>query len=70
MGSTTWHTHDDQDETFLLLRGRLTVQLRTGDVHLEPGDLLVGPDVTSDASGGKPAWSHAPAATDDADQQG
>ena len=43
IGSTTWHTHDDQDETFLLLRGRLTIQLRTGDVHLEPGDLYVIP---------------------------
>ena len=77
IGSTTWHTHDDQDETFLLLSGRLTVQLRTGDVVLEPGDLfvvprgvehcplaeeearflLVGPEVTSTAAGGKPAWS-------------
>ena len=77
IGSTTWHTHDDQDETFLLLSGRLTIQLRTGDVVLEPGDpfvvprgvehcplaeeearfLLVGPEVTSTAAGGKPAWS-------------
>jgi quercetin dioxygenase-like cupin family protein len=77
IGSTTWHTHEDQDETFLLLSGRLTVQLRTGDVQLAPGDLfviprgvehcplaeeearflLVGPEVTSTAAGGKPAWS-------------
>lgn len=81
IGSTTWHSHEDQEETFLLLRGQLTIQLRTGDVHLEPGDLfviprsvehcplaeeeahflLVGPDVTSTAAGGKPAWSHVPA---------
>ncbi len=77
IGSTTWHSHDDQEETFLLLRGRLTIQLRSGDVHLAPGDLfviprgvehcplaeeeahflLVGPDVTSTAAGGKPRWS-------------
>jgi quercetin dioxygenase-like cupin family protein len=77
VGSTTWHTHEDQDETFLLLSGRLTVQLRTGDVQLAPGDLfviprgvehcplaeeearflLVGPEVTSTAAGGKPDWS-------------
>ena len=77
IGSTTWHTHDDQDETFLLLSGRLTVQLRSGDVELAPGDLfvvprgvehcplateearflLVGPEVTSTAAGGKPQWS-------------
>jgi mannose-6-phosphate isomerase-like protein (cupin superfamily) len=42
-GSTTWHAHEDQDETFLLLSGELTVQLRAGDVHLRPGDLLVIP---------------------------
>ncbi|NIZ90899.1 cupin domain-containing protein [Kineococcus rubinsiae] len=43
VGSTTWHTHEDQDETFLVLSGRLTVQLRTGDVELLPGELLVVP---------------------------
>ena len=43
IGSTTWHTHDDQDETFLLLDGELTIQLRSGDVHLSPGDLFVIP---------------------------
>jgi quercetin dioxygenase-like cupin family protein len=79
IGSTNWHTHDDQDETFLVLRGRLVVQLRDGDVTLGPGDLyaiprgvehcpradeethflLVGPDVTSNAAGGKPDWSYA-----------
>ena len=42
-GSTHWHTHEDQDETFLLLSGELTVQLRDGDVRLDPGDLLVIP---------------------------
>jgi quercetin dioxygenase-like cupin family protein len=79
IGSTTWHQHDDQDETFLVLDGHLTIQLRTGNVDLGPGDLfviprgvehcplaeeearflLVGPDVTSTAAGGKPDWSHA-----------
>lgn len=43
VGSTTWHTHEDQDETFLLLSGRLVVQLRDRDVRLEPGDLFVIP---------------------------
>ncbi|PZA21104.1 cupin domain-containing protein [Modestobacter versicolor] len=77
IGSTRWHTHDDQDETFLVLEGRLTNQLRDGDVQLTAGDLLVvprgtehcpvadeevrfllvGPDVTSTAAGGKPEWS-------------
>ena len=43
IGATNWHTHDDQDETFLLLAGRLTIQLRTENVYLEPGDLYVIP---------------------------
>ena len=42
-GATHWHTHDDQDETFLLLDGALTIQLRDRDVHLRPGDLFVVP---------------------------
>ena len=79
IGATTWHTHDDQDETFLVLIGRLTIALRDGNVELGPGDLyaiprgtehcpiaadearflLVGPEVTSNAAGGKPDWSYA-----------
>jgi quercetin dioxygenase-like cupin family protein len=43
IGSTRWHSHDDQDEIFLLLSGSLRVQLRDGDVELEPGDLFVVP---------------------------
>jgi quercetin dioxygenase-like cupin family protein len=43
IGSTTWHTHSDQEETFLVIDGRITIQLRTGDVELGPGDLFVVP---------------------------
>jgi len=43
IGSTSWHSHEDQEETFLLLSGRLTIQLRSGDVDLSPGDLFVVP---------------------------
>ena len=43
IGSTNWHRHPDQEEVFFLLYGRLTVQLRDGDVELAPGDLLVIP---------------------------
>ena len=75
--STVWHSHDDQDEVFLVTSGRLIVQLRSGDVTLEAGELLVvprgvehcpraegevhlllvGPEITSNDAGGKPAWS-------------
>ena len=43
IGSTTWHSHDDQDEIFLVIEGRLRVQLRDRNVDLEPGDLFVVP---------------------------
>ncbi|MFD1714975.1 cupin domain-containing protein [Amnibacterium flavum] len=43
IGSTNWHSHDDQDETFLVFDGSLTVQLRDRDVVLGPGDLFIVP---------------------------
>lgn len=42
-GEFVWHTHEDTDELFLVISGRLTVQLRDGDVVLEPGELFVVP---------------------------
>lgn len=43
VGSTNWHHHDDQDETFLLVDGSLDVHLRDRVVELRPGDLFVVP---------------------------
>lgn len=43
IGSTNWHQHDDQEETFLVLEGQLTIQLRDGNVELGPGDLFAIP---------------------------
>ncbi len=42
-GSTRWHTHEDQDEVFIVLEGDLTVQLRDRNVDLGPGDLFIVP---------------------------
>ncbi|MER7726248.1 cupin domain-containing protein [Streptomyces sp. NPDC096323] len=42
-GEFVWHTHDDTDELFLVLDGRLTIRLRDGDVVLETGELFVVP---------------------------
>ncbi len=42
-GEFVWHTHDDTDELFLVLQGCLTIQLRDGDVVLNPGQLYVVP---------------------------
>lgn len=42
-GEFVWHKHDDTDDFFLVVDGRLTIQLRDRDVELGPGDLYVVP---------------------------
>ena len=42
-GEFVWHEHADTDELFLVLKGRLTIQMRDGDVELGPGELFVVP---------------------------
>jgi mannose-6-phosphate isomerase-like protein (cupin superfamily) len=42
-GEFIWHHHDDEDELFLVLRGRLKMELRDRDVWLEEGEFLVVP---------------------------
>ena len=43
-GEFVWHRHDDTDDFFLVLKGRLTIRLRDrDDVTLGPGDLFVVP---------------------------
>ena len=42
-GEFVWHAHPDTDELFLVLEGRLTIQLREGDVELGPHDVFVVP---------------------------
>jgi mannose-6-phosphate isomerase-like protein (cupin superfamily) len=42
-GEFVWHKHDETDDFFLVLRGRLTIQLRDGDVELDEGELFVVP---------------------------
>jgi mannose-6-phosphate isomerase-like protein (cupin superfamily) len=38
-----WHHHDDEDELFLVVSGRLRMELRDGVVIIEPGELVVVP---------------------------
>jgi mannose-6-phosphate isomerase-like protein (cupin superfamily) len=38
-----WHSHPDTDDLFLVLSGRLTIQMRDGDVVLGPGEMYVVP---------------------------
>ena len=42
-GEFPWHRHDDTDDFFLVLQGRLTIELRDREVRLEPGELFVVP---------------------------
>ena len=42
-GEFVWHSHPETDDLFLVLKGRLTIQLRDRDVELREGDLFVVP---------------------------
>ena len=42
-GEFVWHSHAETDDFFLVLKGKLVVQLREGDVTLGPGELYVVP---------------------------
>ena len=45
-GEFVWHQHDDEDELFLVVRGRLTLQFEDGELQLGPGELYVVPKGT------------------------
>ena len=42
-GEFVWHSHTETDELFLVLRGRMTIRFRDGDVRLEENELLIVP---------------------------
>jgi mannose-6-phosphate isomerase-like protein (cupin superfamily) len=42
-GEFVWHKHDDSDDFFLVLKGRITIQMREGSVSLDPGEVFVVP---------------------------
>ena len=44
LGEFVWHRHDDTDETFIVLAGRLTIRLEgRGDVEVGPGQMFIVP---------------------------
>ena len=43
LGPFNWHRHDDTDDFFLVLKGRLRLELRDRTVELGPGELFVVP---------------------------
>ena len=42
-GEFTWHSHEGEDELFLIVRGHLRIQLEDGEVLLGPGQFVVVP---------------------------
>ncbi len=42
-GEFTWHSHENEDELFLVIDGTLRMELRDRVVHIEPGEFLIVP---------------------------
>ena len=42
-GEFVWHHHEDEDELFYVVKGRLLMRLRDGDITLDEGEFLIVP---------------------------
>jgi mannose-6-phosphate isomerase-like protein (cupin superfamily) len=42
-GSFGWHAHEDEDELFFILKGRLCIEMHAGNKELSAGDVYVVP---------------------------
>lgn len=42
-GEFVWHAHEEEDELFHVIKGKLTVEFRDKVVELYPGEILVVP---------------------------
>ncbi|MFC5476217.1 cupin domain-containing protein [Paraherbaspirillum soli] len=42
-GSLAWHSHDNEDELFLVLKGHLRIEMEQGSVELSEGEMYVVP---------------------------
>jgi mannose-6-phosphate isomerase-like protein (cupin superfamily) len=42
-GEFVWHSHPDTDDFFMVLKGRLRIEMREGNVELEAGEIYVVP---------------------------
>ena len=42
-GEFVWHRHEQEDELFLVIAGRLTMRFRDGESVLGPGEMIIVP---------------------------
>jgi mannose-6-phosphate isomerase-like protein (cupin superfamily) len=42
-GEFTWHHHENEDELFLVVKGKLLIKLRDRDIWLEEGEFTIIP---------------------------
>jgi mannose-6-phosphate isomerase-like protein (cupin superfamily) len=42
-GEFLWHQHQNEDELFLVLKGKFTMRLRDGDVEVREGEFFIVP---------------------------
>ena len=42
-GEFMWHKHEHEDEMFLVVKGKFTMRLHTGDIELNEGEFLIVP---------------------------
>jgi mannose-6-phosphate isomerase-like protein (cupin superfamily) len=42
-GSLTWHSHENEDELFLVLKGQLRIEMEGGSIELNEGEMFVVP---------------------------
>jgi mannose-6-phosphate isomerase-like protein (cupin superfamily) len=42
-GSLTWHSHENEDELFLVLNGRLRIEMENGSVEIGEGEMFIVP---------------------------
>jgi len=43
LGPFVWHHHDNEDELFLVVKGRFRMEFRDRDIWLEQGEFLIVP---------------------------
>ena len=42
-GEFIWHHHDHEDELFLVIKGKLTMEFRDKSVEIHPGEFIIVP---------------------------